>query len=226
MVDGITAIRAFLINLDRWASEGVEPPRSAFPRLADGTAVTREAALESLSKLPRLALLDPKVLPRLHRINLGPDAENGIVALPAEVGDPYPTYVSVVDSDGNEVAGIRVPDISVPVGTHTGWVPRDPSTGGDGELLDMMGTTLAFQVSAGDREKLGDPRPALRERYRDRGDYEAKARAAAQALAVEGYIVPEDVEVAGDLALERYDTLVAKPQPDSVPVQYEDTRAP
>jgi hypothetical protein len=226
VVDGITAIRAFLINLDRWASGGVEPPASAFPRLADGTAVTRETVLASVSKLPGLALLDTKLMPRLHRVDLGPDADNGVVSLPAKLGDPYPSFVSAVDADGNEVAGIRVPDISVPVGTHTGWVPRDPSTGGDGQLLDMMGTTLTFAVTDAEREKLGDPRPALGGRYRDRGDYEAKARAAAQTLADEGYIVPEDVEVAADLAVERYDSLVAKPQPDSVPTGYRDTLEP
>lgn len=220
MVDGITAIRAFLINLDRWVSGGVEPPPSAFPRLADGTAVTREAALASLSKLPDLALPDSRVMPRLHRVDLGPDADDGIVSLPATVGDPYPSYVSAVDADGNEVAGIRVPDISVPVGTHTGWVPRDASIGGDGQLLDMMGTTLAFAVTPAERQERGDPRPALSERYRDRDDYVARARAAAQGLSDAGYIVPEDIEIAGDLAVERYDALV--PKLDSVAVRYRD----
>ncbi len=165
-------------------------------------------------------------MPRLHRVDLGPNAESGIVSLPAKLGEEYPSYVSAVDDDGNEVAGIRVPDISVPVGTHTGWVPRDPSTGGDGQLLDMMGTTLTFAVTDAEREKLGDPRPALSGRYRDRGDYEARARAAAQTLADAGYIVPEDVEVAGDLAVERYESLVPKPQPESVPVNYRDTQEP
>src|SRR5207302_135609 len=110
MVDGSTALRAFLINLDRWVSEGIEPPPSAFPRLADGTAVTREALLDWFSALPGMALLDPAQLPRLRRLDLGPDAERGIGRLPAETGEPYPSYVSAVDTDGNESAGIRVPD--------------------------------------------------------------------------------------------------------------------
>ena len=61
IVDGSTALRAFLINLDRWVSQGKEPPPSAFPRLSDRTAVTREAALEQFSALPGMALLDPAV---------------------------------------------------------------------------------------------------------------------------------------------------------------------
>jgi hypothetical protein len=222
MVDGETVTRAFLINLDRWVSNGIEPPPSAFPRLSDSTAITREAALAGLSRIPGLALLDARVMPRLHRLDLGPHVERGIARLPAETGDPYPSYVSAIDSDGNEVAGVRVPDISVPVGTHTGWVPRDPSTGGDGQLLDMMGTTLLFAATASSREACGDPRPALSERYRDRDEYLAKARAAAQELCAEGYIVPEDVEIAGNLAVERYDTLA--PKRDSVPIRYRDMR--
>jgi hypothetical protein len=164
--------------------------------------------LEALSKLPGLALLDIRLMPTLHRVDLGPDVDGGVVRLPASVGDPYPSYVSAIDADGNEVAGIRVPDISVPIGTHTGWVPRDPSTGGSGQLLDMMGTTLSFAATAGERQTRGDPRPALAERYRDRDDYVTRARAAADSLATAGYIVPEDVEVAADLAAERYDAVV------------------
>ncbi|HEY1294310.1 MAG TPA: alpha/beta hydrolase domain-containing protein [Chloroflexota bacterium] len=207
MVDGVTALRAFLINLDRWVSEGIEPPPSAFPRLADGTAVTREEALAALSKIPGLALLDTSVMPRLQRLDLGPDIDKGVARLPATVGEPYPSFVSAVDADGNEVAGIRVPDISVPVGTHAGWVPRDPATGGAGQLLDMMGTTAPFAGTAAERQERADPRPAIAERYRDRDEYLARARAAAQALADAGYIVPEDVEVAAGLAAERYDVV-------------------
>jgi hypothetical protein len=215
MVDGSTALRAFLINLDGWVSEGTEPPPSAFPRLADGTAVTREAALAQLGELPGLALLDAGLLPRLRRLDLGPRAEAGIGQLPAETGQAYPSYVPALDADGNEVAGIRVPDVSVPVATHTGWVPRHPATGGSGQLLDMMGTSLPFASTASERQARGDPRPSIAERYRDREDYAARARAAARALAEAGYIVAEDVDLAVDLALERYDVLAPAPEPVS-----------
>jgi Alpha/beta hydrolase domain len=205
MVDGITAIRAFLINLDGWVADGVEPPLSTFPRLADGTAITREAALRQLAQLPGMAVLDAAVMPRVRRVDLGPEADKGIGRLPANEGEPYPSFVSAVDADGNEVAGIRVPDIAVPVGTHTGWVPRHPSTGGEGQLLDMMGTTLPFAPTRSEREQSGDPRPSITERYRDREDYIARARSAAENLAAQRYIVPEDIDLAVELAAERYD---------------------
>jgi hypothetical protein len=207
MVDGLTPQRASLINLDQWVSAGVEPPPSAFPRLADGTAITREAALELLAAIPGLALLDTASMPRLRRLDLGPDADRGIARLPAEVGEAYPSYVSALDADGNEVAGIRVPDVSAPVATYTGWVPRDPSTGGAGQLLDMQGTTVPFAGTPSERQERGDPRPSIAERYRDRDDYLRQARAAAEALAAERYILQEDIDLAVELAAERFDVL-------------------
>src|ERR1051326_5934645 len=207
IVDGLTPQRAFLINLDRWVSEGVEPPPSAFPRLADGTAITREAALQQLSSIRALTLLDVVNLPTLRRVDLGPKGEEGIVRVPVETGEPYPSFVSALDADGNEVAGIRVPDISVPVGTHTGWVSRHASTGGAGQSLDMQGATVPFAASADERAAQGDPRRSLGERYRDRDDYARRLRAAAEALAAERYILEEDIDLAVELALERYDAL-------------------
>ena len=109
MVDGSTVDRAFLINLDRWVSEGIEPPPSSFPRLADGTAITREAALDEFRAFPGMALLDPAQLPTLRRLDLGPDTDRGIGRLPAETGEPYPSYVSALDATGNEVAAFAFP---------------------------------------------------------------------------------------------------------------------
>ena len=190
VVDGSPAERAFLVNLDRWVSEGVEPPPSALPRLADGTAVTREAALEQFRRIPGMAVLDAAVLPTLNKA--------------------YPSYAPAIDADGNETVGIRLPDISVPAGTHTGWVPRHPATGGEGQLLDMMGSTLPLPATPGEREERGDPRQSLAERYRDRDDYIAQARAAARALADARYILEEDVELAVDLAVRRFDVLAGE----------------
>ena len=89
MVDGSTALRAFLINLDRWVSEGVEPPPSEFPRLADGSAVAREELLAQFDAFPNISLLDPEQLPRLRRLDLGPDTDRGIARLPAQTGQPF-----------------------------------------------------------------------------------------------------------------------------------------
>lgn len=209
MVDGSAIFRALLARLDDWVSRGVEPPANAFPRLADGTAATREAILDQMRALPGLVTLDPAQLPRLRRVDLGPEVDAGIARLPAQLGEPYPSYASAVDDDGNEIAGIRAPDLSVPFATHTGWVARHPETGGAGQLVDMMGLTLPFAPTAGARN--GDPRPAIGERYRDRDDYIARARSAAAELVAQGYLLDEDQELVVELAAQRFDVLAPVP---------------
>ncbi|HET6318330.1 MAG TPA: alpha/beta hydrolase domain-containing protein, partial [Chloroflexota bacterium] len=156
VVDGSTVFRALLVRLDEWVSHGVEPPPNAFPRLADGTAVSREAILAQMRALPGLVSLDPALMPTLRK---------------RDDDTPYPSYAAAVDADGNELAGIRLPDLSVPVATHTGWVARHPETGAPGQLVDMMGFTLPFPPTSAARAETGDPRPAIAERYRDRDAY-------------------------------------------------------
>ena len=43
--------------------------------------------------------------------------------------------VSAVDADGNEVAGVRLPDIRVPLAAHTGWTRRHADIGGEGHFI-------------------------------------------------------------------------------------------
>jgi hypothetical protein len=207
VVDYYPLMRAALVNLDRWVSDGVAPPPSAFPRLADGTAVRRDDVLETCSRFPGIALPDPGRLPTLRRIDLGPDANRGVGHYPPKVDAPYPSFVSAVDADGNELAGLRLPDLTSPVGTHTGWVPRHPTQGGEGQIVDMMGTTAAFPRRGEDRRRTGDPRAAIDERYPDRAAYIECVSADAAALAANRHVLAEDVDLIVRLAAERYDSL-------------------
>ena len=205
VVDFSPLVRAALINLELWVVTGEEPPRSAFPRLDDGTAVPIEAVIQAFRAIPGASVPAASLLPASRRLDLGPEATHGIGRYPAQVGESYPRYVSAVDSDGNELAGIRLPDVAVPVATYTGWNPRDPETGGAGQLIMMWGSTLPFAATEAERRQTGDPRPSIAERYRDRDDYLARVRAAAEALAAERYLLDEDIELVVRLAGERYD---------------------
>ncbi|MFN8511420.1 MAG: alpha/beta hydrolase domain-containing protein [Chloroflexia bacterium] len=201
-------MRAALANLDAWVTEGVEPPPSVVPRLADGTAVPHEQVFETYRTFPGATIPDPDLLPHLRRFDLGPQAEQRIGRYPAMPGEPYPAIVSAVDADGNETGGVRMPDVAVPIATYTGWNPRHPATGGPGQIIPMQGTTLPFARTKEEREASGDPRPSVAERYRDRDDYLARVRAAAEALAEQRYLLAEDISLAVELAAERYDALV------------------
>jgi len=113
-----------------------------------------------------------------------------------------------VDTDGNEVGGIPLPDIAVPVGTHLGWNLRDPETGAPEQQMSMQGTTRFFAATRKDREAASDPRASIEERYADRDDYIAKATEHAHALVADGYLLDEDMDLAVANAAERYDVAV------------------
>jgi hypothetical protein len=214
VVDYTPLCRAALTNLDAWAARGVEPPPSAFPRLADGTAVTPEHVLGTFARFPNATLPNPERLPAvpaMRRYDLGPEAERGIGRFPAAAGERYPTFVSAVDADGTEVAGVRLPDLTVPVASHTGWNPRHPETGGEGQILNMLGSTVPFPATAAERERTGDPRPAIAQRYHDRDDYLARVREAAAALATNRYLLDEDIEIVVQNCAARYDVFAPAP---------------
>ena len=122
----------------------------------------------------------------------------------------YPDFVSAVDDDGNETGGIRMPDVEVPVATHAGFNPRHPSTGGEGQLLEYVGSTLPFARDRAEREATGDPRRSIAERYENRDEYLAKVREAAEILVKDDYLLLEDIGLCIEIAALRYDLIVNK----------------
>jgi hypothetical protein len=206
IVDYRPLYRAALTNLLRWVTEGMEPPPSVFPRVKDGTAATRAEVCATLASIPTLNLAEEADLMAIYPLDLGEHAETGIGAFPAQItGTPYAVRVSAVDADGNETGGIRMPDVTVPVATHTGFNPRHPETGGGTQLLEYLGSSLPFAPTAAERQRLGDPRPSIDERYRNRDDYLARVRRAAEALVAQRFLLEEDIGLCLDLAAARYD---------------------
>lgn len=212
-------LRAALINLDRWITEGIEPPPSRHPRLDDGTAITRDRVLEVFARLPGFASPNPERLPFVRTVDMGADEETGVGRYPAKEGAFYPALVSSVDADGNEVAGIRLPDVAVPVGTHAGWNPRDPETGSSDQIVPMNGLTLFFARDARTRQQSGDPRPSIQERYTSEADYIAKVRVAAFALVHDRYLLEQDIDRAVEAALERYRAAIDSSADDGPPAR-------
>ena len=206
VVDYAPLLRAALTNLDRWVREGVEPPPSVFPRLADGSAVTAESTAARFATIPGVRF--PDRLARVARLDFGPETARGVVReLPPKIGAQFPSYVAAVDADGNETAGIRPVELAAPLATFTGWNPRHPEQGAPGDLMQMMGSTLAFPRTRQERERRGDPRASIEERYGSRAGYLAAARAAAEALVGAGHALAEDVEAMVERAAQRWDLI-------------------
>ena len=209
IVDYTPLLRAALVNLDRRVTDGTEPPPSRHPRLSDGTAVTRHHVLASFSTVIDLESPDPERLWVLREVDLGRDAVHGIGRYPVQEGRVYPCFVCAVDAYGNEIAGIRLPDLTVPVGTHTGWNPRAPETGAPEQIVSMQGFSSFFKATAQAKRDTGDQRPCLEERYRDRDVYIDRVRREAQLLVAERYILEEDLALVVSACVERYDAAAA-----------------
>ena len=212
-VDYRPLTRAALVALDRWVTSGEPPPPSQYPRIGDGTLVPPEETADTFEVIPGVKF--PAQLPCTSRLDFGPQAEAGIpTTMPPVVGKAYRHLVSALDEDGNELGGIRLPDISVPLATHTGWNLRHPQMGSPdqvvGLFIGLLGWTVPFPATKAEQEASGDPRPSIEERYVSREDYLVGVRKAAQTLVVEGYLLEEDVEVVVDQASERYN-LFRKP---------------
>lgn len=176
------ALRALLVALDEWVQRAIPAPPSRVPRIADGTAVAVGAT--GFPTLPGTAIAS-----RGNEVVRFKDWVHPV----AEGGTPYRALVAKVDSDGNEVAGILLPDIVAALGTHTGWnLFRFP--GLEGELCDRDGSFLAFARTKAERMKSGDPRPSLEERYGSRAAIVAKTAAAAAVLVKERLLLAEDAE--------------------------------
>lgn len=184
-------LRALLVDLDAWVSAGTEPPADRMPRVADGTLVP---------PLPQESYGFPHIPGVVYNgvhhtgdlFDFGPDVDKGIVSVlpPKLLGSPYPVLVPKADADGNDIAGIRLPEITVPVATYTGWALR--ADGLDG--CDAAGQRLDFAKTKAARLAAGDQRPSLEERYADHADYVAKVTRAAQQLKDQRLLLQEDVE--------------------------------
>ena len=192
-------LRAALVNLDRWVSGGDEPPASQHPRIADGSAVAPADTATGLEAIPGVKL--PRPLRKFTRLDFGPDP--GVPSVvPAAVGRDYPCLVSQVDVDGNEVAGIRLPLVSVPLATHLGWNRRHADIGGGGQTLStggssggtLRGSSIPFAATRGEREETGDPRLSIEERYTSMQSFLSQVEQAARGLVADGYLLEEDVE--------------------------------
>ena len=209
MVDYRPLYRACLVNLLAWVWDGKEPPESIYPSARDGKRITREDALAQLAAIPGLNLPEPDSLNVLRPLDLGEHVAEGIVALPAEPGkELYPAHVSALDADGNETGGLAMPDVTHALATHTGFNPRHPETGGNGQLLEYFGSSVPFPKDPTEREAKGDPRAAITQRYESRDAYLGLVQSAAEHLVSQGYLLPRDVALCCEIAARRYDLLM------------------
>lgn len=182
-------MRALLHALDRWVSDGIEPPASQFPSRADGTLIDLET---SIAKFPDVPGVNYKGTVNGLRVT------HYDQSVP-EQGATYPVFVPRVDLDGNDVAGIRLPRIQVPVGTYLGWNLRRQGFA-EGELCGLTGSFIPFPQTRADRLKSGDPRLSLEERYPNHKAYVRGVEQAVRDLMEHRFLLEEDAQRVLDAA--------------------------
>jgi hypothetical protein len=142
-------------------------------------------------------------------VDYGPDfLTKGVVTLePPKLGQPFPVFVPQVDSDGNELGGVRLPEVAVPLATYTGWNLRTPKIGAPDEMYSMVGSWLPFAATKAERQQAKDPRPSVAERYPSREAYLQKIRDSAAALVREGFLLEIDTPAVTKQAAALWDHL-------------------
>lgn len=155
-------VRVMLDHLVAWARNGKAPPPSRFPMTGDAMLV--KADRESIG------------FPDLRALGVNHPEAPGLL-------------VPMADVDGHDIAGIRLPEIEVPLATHAGWnvlgsrAAPAPLCGPNGLFLPLAATPRA-----------GDPRRAISQRYASRMEYAKAVAAAARDLRDKGLLLQEDVD--------------------------------
>lgn len=170
-LDHRPVLRALLSHLDAWVSLDRTPPASRYPLLSDGTLVPADAYRTAFPDAAFMRTPEGPLSP--PSLDHGTQFSNTGIAdkIPPTRGTLYGTRVIASNEDGLEIAGIQLPDISVPLGTHTGWNPQNAETGAPNRLSRWFGSFIPFARTVTERNATGDPRPAITERYISKDDY-------------------------------------------------------
>jgi hypothetical protein len=177
----------------RSVRDGKVPPESRYPKLADKTLARREQV--SFPKIPsastRKMIGPPARVHQALRLDFGPQWKKRIITKqPPGIGKPFPVLVPQVDKDGNDLGGVRLPELEVPLATYTGWNLRDPKTGMPNERVSFLGSWLPLSKTKTEN----DSRTPIAERYSSREEYLKKFTKAANKLVEERFLLKEDVD--------------------------------
>lgn len=196
--------RALITDMNDWVKDGKEPPPSTYPKVAEKTLVLLEQY-----KFPKIPGVNTP-----HEVSLAyhlhseaevfrpPPGKEGdmkqpqmgwLTLEPPQVGAPFPVLVPQSDADGNDLGGVRLPELQAPLATYTGWNLRDPSIGAPEQRVSFLGSWIPLAKTAEERKKSGDPRLSIAERYKSREEYMNKFEQAAKKLIQERFLLQEDL---------------------------------
>jgi len=210
VVDHRPVQRALLADIEAWIKDGVAPPPSAYPHISEGQ-LTDLAGL----RFPAIEGVHTPQHPRVaRRLDFGPDFDSRGVILqePPQVTGAFPVLVPQVDADGIDLGGVRLPEVSVPLATLTGWNLRAPERGAPAELAEFYGSIFPLPANKEARAKAHDPRPSIAERYTGLDDYRQRVTNAGDELVRERFVLPQDRDYVVERATRLWQA-VTEPRP-------------
>jgi hypothetical protein len=182
--------RALITDMNEWVNNGTEPPASVYPKISEKTLVPLSSWV--FPKIPGVNV--PHEMNLAYHLDFGAQWDLGIITKePPKVGKSFPGLVPQPDSDGNDLGGVRLPELQVPLATYTGWNLRDPGIGAPRERVSFLGSYIPFAKTAQERQKSGDPRPSVAERYKSREQYMSQYTEATKKLIQQRFILAEDL---------------------------------
>ncbi|SVC95974.1 uncharacterized protein METZ01_LOCUS348828, partial [marine metagenome] len=97
---------------------------------------------------------------------------------------------------------IRLPDVNVPIATYMGWNLGSEGFA-KGSLCSVIGSTIPFSITKLDRQKSGDPRLSIKERYVNHDAYVNQIKEASKRLLKKRLLLKDDVDFYVELARKR-----------------------
>jgi hypothetical protein len=202
-LDSAQVQRAIWEDLDAWSTKGTKPPETQVPRLKNGTLVPPLPQWKvGFPTIPGVTYTGLKTT--RYRFNYGPNFyDTGIPTINPPVITPpyednpangkiYPSFVPKTDKDGNDIAGIRLPELTVPLATYTGWALRSGVWANDG--CESSGQYIPFARTKSDRMASGDPRLSVEERYSSYDSYRRQVVKAVDDLVKKRFMLCEDAD--------------------------------
>ena len=208
------AMKALLLAMDRWTANGTAPPPSRYPRVSDSTLVPPDRL--RFPKVP--GVTTSTAVHRAYRADYGPTfATEGVVTVePPRLGTAFPILVPQVDADGNGIAGVKMPELVVPLATYTGWNLFNARSGPTDVLSSMQGSYIPLPRTSAERKRANDPRLSIEERYRDKDQYVGLVGKAARELIDQGFLLTEDLAVVLKNAGRHWDVAASTAAPSTV----------
>jgi hypothetical protein len=211
--------RALITDMDQWVKDGKMPPSSTYPKIAEKTLVPLADW-----KFPKISGVNtPHEVSLAYHLDFAlevfgpPPGKEGdskqpqiawVTVEPPQVGQPFGVLVPQSDSDGNDLSGVRLPELQVPLATYTGWNLRDPSIGAPDQRVSFLGSWIPLAKTAEERKKTGDPRLSIAERYKSQQEYMSKFEQAAKNLIEQRFLLQEDLPAILERGMLEWKTIV------------------